>query len=151
MLIFGHVAKAQFGNCVELSQVQPFYQCNQQFYDPVCGCDNITYRNQCEAFNVYGVQNWMSGVCSGIHLDFYPNPLGPNSELTINISHPEFVNANVDIRIVDMYGKVWVQRFVNNINRASLQFDLSVLQTGIYVIFISSSLNAFQVKKFSKY
>jgi hypothetical protein len=101
--------------------------------------------------NVYGVQYWFSGVCSGLHLDFYPNPLGPSSVLNINLSHPEFINGNINIRIVDMYGKVWVQRFVNNINRTTLQFDLSILQTGIYVIFASSSLNAVQIKKFSKY
>lgn len=141
----------QFNNCVNPARIQPFYQCNDVFYNPVCGCNNVTYRNQCEALNVYGVENWYSGVCSGIHLDIYPNPVGPSSPISINVSHSEFINGNLDIKIIDLYGKVWYQNILNNVNRINLQIDLSSLRTGIYMVFVTSSVKAFQVKKISKY
>ena len=35
--------------------------CTQQ-YDPVCGCDNVTYSNSCEA-EVAGLTTYNLGVC----------------------------------------------------------------------------------------
>ena len=31
-------------------------------YDPVCGCDGITYGNACSA-NCQGVKSWVEGEC----------------------------------------------------------------------------------------
>ena len=33
-----------------------------KIYDPVCGCNDITYGNTCEATNA-GVLRWISGPC----------------------------------------------------------------------------------------
>lgn len=150
-ICIGIEAQAQFFQCMDSSRANPMYQCNDQFYDPVCGCNGITYRNQCNATNNHGVLQYRSGVCSGIDMDFYPNPVGPGSMLTVNVSFPEFVYANADIKIVDMYGKVWEQRIVNNFNRSMQQFDVSSMRTGLYLLVVTSNQNTFVIRRFAKY
>jgi hypothetical protein len=142
---------AQWTPCIDSSRISPLYQCNDAYYNPVCGCNGITYRNQCDAYNVHGINTWSSGVCSGLDLDFYPNPIGPNSVFTVNLSFPEFVNANATVRIVDLYGKVWEQRQINNFNRMLVEFNVYTLKTGLYFLVVTSSLNTSIVKKFSKF
>lgn len=34
-------------------------------WDPVCGCNGVTYGNECEAENWGGVTSWTSGECTG--------------------------------------------------------------------------------------
>ncbi len=36
-------------------------------YAPVCGCNNITYNNACEAEFVYGISQWTTGVCNNMN------------------------------------------------------------------------------------
>tara|TARA_B100001093_G_scaffold507604_1_gene568390 strand:- start:1 stop:216 length:216 start_codon:yes stop_codon:yes gene_type:complete len=35
-----------------------------EIYQPVCGCDNVTYSNTCYA-EIGGVTSWADGECSG--------------------------------------------------------------------------------------
>lgn len=137
--------------CIDSSRVNPTFQCNVQLYDPVCGCDNITYRNSCNAVNNHGVTQFRGGVCSGLDVDFYPNPVGPASVMTINLSYPEFINGNADLKIVDAYGKVWEHRLINNFNRTMIQLDMYTMMTGVYMLVVTSTLNTVVVKKFAKY
>jgi hypothetical protein len=49
--------------CINPAQIDSTIVCLTQF-DPVCGCDSVTYSNSCVAENYAGVTNWTPGPCS---------------------------------------------------------------------------------------
>ena len=50
--------------CIDSTQINPDVFCPTVFI-PVCGCNNVTYSNSCEAENWGGVTSWTPGECQG--------------------------------------------------------------------------------------
>ena len=48
--------------CIDITQKNPEAACIE-IYDPVCGCDLITYSNSCFA-KINGLTSWTEGACS---------------------------------------------------------------------------------------
>lgn len=49
--------------CQDESIIDLEVVCTTQ-YEPVCGCDGVTYSNSCEAFNIYGIIAYSEGACN---------------------------------------------------------------------------------------
>lgn len=57
--------ESQVDPCVDESLVDPGAICPTVF-DPVCGCNGISYSNACEAQALGGVLQWTEGACAAL-------------------------------------------------------------------------------------
>ena len=54
--------------CIDSTLIDPSVLC-LQIWSPVCGCNGVTYSNDCEATYAAGVISYTSGECTGSNAD----------------------------------------------------------------------------------
>ena len=52
------------GSCIDPLQIDTTFVCDLYDFDPVCGCDSITYINSCVAEHHHGLTTWTNGPCA---------------------------------------------------------------------------------------
>lgn len=68
--------------------------CYGTSYQPVCGCDNVTYRNECLAY-ANGLLNFTQGPCEFMDFDFLPNPVATIGQLQVKVVCKGITDINV--------------------------------------------------------
>jgi len=130
-------------------------------YKPVCGCDNITYRNECAAIHWGGLSTWTpETVCGNFDFDFRPTAL--SYQATDNyparfqafIKNPNHVNIGIALYIYDDFGKLWYSWNSATGNDGlfpleAKELPLQTLKQGIYIMIVVVN-NEKQTLKFSK-
>lgn len=113
-------------------------------YDPVCGCDDITYNNLCEARNYGGIIHWTEGSCSTTEIQdlasetikIFPNPVKDFIHLT-------GINKKISVFIYDLSGKLMLTKVIYNDSR----IDISTYKPGLYFVnIIDRENNNYQFK-----
>jgi hypothetical protein len=131
--------------CEEPTRKQPFFQCTEPFFRPVCGCNLKTYRNECVSYNMYGINTLLSdGVCKkdNYEFDFYPNPTLEN----INFALEFFESGNFSLQIFDAYGKLMYYEHRASVHRYDDVIRVADFKPGLYLITVTSGTQL-KVKK----
>ena len=142
-------------DCIDSNRVNPNYRCNDPSFDPVCGCNNVTYRNGCEMYNIGGVNypsTTSNGVCSNdyFYSFFYPNPCTDRINFNMQFAYQEY--APVTLQIYSVFGNLMLSQSYTSITSSPsppITIYLTNLKSGMYTLVIRAN-GAYKITKFVK-
>lgn len=129
--------------CYDSTQVVYGGYCDPR-WEPVCGCDGYTYRNDCFARNA-GLSTWTYTICDYVDFDFLPNP--PIDYITVDawLKAPDVMY----VELIDRFGKIYYTNVFQGSDRYIFQVDFRGYPQGIYYLHCYTSSGS-RVKKVLK-
>jgi hypothetical protein len=144
-------------NCEDSVREKDIYHDICEGYEPVCGCDEVTYRNSDAAYWWGAINQWSEGSCEILDIDLYPNLITDGSEglghLRIYMRQP----GSATLLIYNAFGRLMFERLfstslANSIIPDANPYNLYDAQTfprGIYLLIVVSGGEQ-KVSKFLK-
>jgi len=137
-------AQAQFTKCIDSSIIQSFLPCDST-WAPVCGCNNITYRNPCHA-QQSGVTQTVDRTCEDITIVWFgPNPVLNDVNYRLYLKQ----EGTPYVFIFDMDGNIHYEQYILNVEDVVENLDLTFLRGGVYMM-IATVNGHYSAKKFIK-
>lgn len=93
-----------------------------------------------------GVRTYTDGSCSGYEFDIFPTYNPYYIYFTLVQATPNFSR----MFIVDIYGKLWIEKEITAAAREEFQIDITYLAPGPYIIYVYDSKGTYRWKKFVK-
>ena len=139
-------------DCINETAIDSTYGCID-VYEPVCGCDGITYTNSCHAIYYAGVVFYTDGACATTTIQeeniFGTVKLSPNpATYSTTLSYALKESGLVQIEIMDITGNIALAPITHPSvpGNYTIQLNTQDLSSGIYIIRLTSNGNEVKQK-----